>query len=68
MVVCPECTHMLTVPGGKGSQEDNTCDGCGHVASGKGSDVIESGVVTFGPMTYMFGCCGSCREELELRG
>ena len=23
MVVCPECTHLLTVPGGKGSREDN---------------------------------------------
>jgi hypothetical protein len=68
MVVCPECTHMLTVPGGKGSQEDNTCDGCGHVASGKGSDVIQPGGVTIGPMTYMFGWGGSCRKEVELRG
>jgi hypothetical protein len=66
MVVCPECTHLLTVPGGKGSQEDNTCDACGHVASGKGSDVIQSGAVTIGPMTYWFGCCGSCRKGLEL--
>jgi hypothetical protein len=66
MVVCPECTHLLTVPGGKGSQEDNTCDACGHIASGEGSDVIEPGVVTIGPMTYMFGCCGSCRKEVEL--
>jgi hypothetical protein len=63
LVVCPECTHMLKVR--KGSQEDNTCDGCGHVASGKGSDVIQSGVVTIGPMTYMFGCCGSCHKGLE---
>ena len=66
MVVCPECTHLLTVPGGKGSQEDNTCDACGHVASGKGSDVIQPGEVAIGPMTYMFGCCSSCRKELEL--
>ena len=65
MVVCPECTHLLTVLGGKGSQEDNTCDACGHVASGKGSDIIQSGVVTIGPMTYWFGCCDSCRKELE---
>lgn len=64
-VVCPECTHLLTVPGGKGSQEDNTCDACGRVASGKGSDIIQPGGVTIGPMTYWFGCCGSCRKELE---
>ncbi len=66
MVVCPECTHLLKVPGGKGSQEDNTCDACGHVATGTGEDIIQPGVVTIGPMTYMFGCCGSCRKELEL--
>jgi hypothetical protein len=65
MVVCPECTHLLTIPGGKGSQEDNTCDGCGHVARGTGDDVIQSGVVTIGPMTYWFGSCGTCRKELE---
>jgi hypothetical protein len=65
MVVCPECTHLLKVPGGKASQDDNTCDGCGHVASGTGDDIIQPGVVTIGPMTYMFGCCPSCRKELE---
>lgn len=65
MVVCPECTHLLNVRGGKGSQEDNTCDACGHVASGKGNDVVQPEVVTIGQMTYMFGCCGSCHKELE---
>lgn len=65
MVVCPECTHLLTVTGGKGSQEDNTCDGCGHVARGTGDDIIQPRVVTIGPMTYMFGSCSSCRKELE---
>ena len=65
MVVCPECTHLLTIRGGKGSQEDNTCDACGHVARGTGDDIIQPGAVTIGPMTYMFGCCGSCGKELE---
>ena len=66
MVVCPECVRLLKVPGGKGSQEDITCDACGHVATGMGDDVIQPGGVTIGPMTYMFGCCGSCCKELEL--
>jgi len=50
----------------EGSQEDNTCDACGHVATGMGDDIIQSGVVPIGPMSYMIGCCDSCRKELEL--
>lgn len=65
MVVCPECTHLLNISGEKASEEKNTCDGCGHVASGKGNDVIQSAAVNIGPMIYMFGCCGSCLKELE---
>ena len=65
MVVCPECIHLLKVPGGKRSQEDITCDGCGHVATGTGDDIIQPGGMTIGPMTYMFGCCASCHKELE---
>jgi hypothetical protein len=65
LVVCSECTHMLTVPGGRGSQEDNTCDACRRVATRAGGDIIQPAMVTVGPLTYMFGACKTCREELE---
>jgi tetratricopeptide (TPR) repeat protein len=65
LVVCPKCTHLLSVPGGKGSREDNTCDGCGHVAKGTGDDVIRWAAVPVGPLTYALGVCSSCFQTLE---
>lgn len=65
LVVCPKCTHMLTVRGGRGSEEDNTCDACRRIASRTGDDFLQPSMVTVGPLTYMFGACKTCREELE---
>jgi hypothetical protein len=65
LVVCPECTHMLTVRGGRGSEEDNTCDACRRLVSRTGDDFLQPSMVTVGPLTYMFGACKTCREELE---
>nr|WP_221382781.1 hypothetical protein [Actinoplanes polyasparticus] len=46
-----------------GPVDDNTCDRCSVYARGG----LVGGALPIGPMLLLFGVCGSCAGELELR-
>ncbi len=60
LVVCSDCTHLLTLP--RNSDADRRCDGCGHVCAGvEENDPIYRANLALGPLQYLSGTCTGCR-------
>jgi hypothetical protein len=58
LVVCRNCAHLLALP--PGSNQDKTCDCCGHQCTGDGDDLIRPSAIQLGPLVLLHATCADC--------
>ncbi len=65
LIVCQQCTRLLSAR--RGSVEDRTCDGCGHLCDTANGDMIHPCGVQLGVLLFQFGLCRPCRDDMLAR-
>ncbi len=61
--VCARCVPLIQPA--PGSDEDRTCDQCGHVCVPMFGDLIHPCVIQLGSLLFQYGLCRSCCADMK---